>query len=60
MEKRRLESKVKSSPILKSENEIAYLSAIMPEARQEGYTCVTGCSECVSCGGNDSTNYQFN
>lgn len=34
-------------------NERAYLSSIMPQARQEGYTCVTGCSDCVSCDGND-------
>ena len=34
-------------------NEKAYLNSMMPEVRQEGYTCVSGCSDCCSCGGND-------
>ena len=30
-----------------------YLNSMMPETRQEGYTCVSGCQDCVSCDGND-------
>ncbi len=48
-----LEKEVGESTPKKTANEISYLSSIMPEARQEGYTCVTGCSDCASCGGND-------
>ena len=36
-----------------SDSEKTYLESMMPTPRQEGYTCVTGCKECVSCGGND-------
>ncbi len=36
-----------------SSEEINYLSSIADSPRQEGYTCVTGCDECISCGGND-------
>jgi len=48
-----LEKEVAEATPKTTANEIAYLSSIMPEARQEGYTCVTGCSDCVSCDGND-------
>jgi len=37
----------------KTANEIVYLNSMMPEVRQEGYTCVSGCKDCISCGGND-------
>jgi len=33
--------------------EVAYLNSMMPEVRQQGYTCVSGCSDCASCDGND-------
>lgn len=54
MEKNCLEKEVAEATLQKTANERAYLSSIMSEARQEGYTCVTGCSECVSCDGNDT------
>lgn len=48
-----LENKAGSiSPVITS-NEMAYLNSMMPEVRQEGYTCVSGCQDCISCGGND-------
>ena len=53
METNCLEKEVAKATPQKTANEKAYLSSIMPEARQEGYTCVTGCSDCVSCDGND-------
>ena len=34
-------------------NERDYLESMAPEVRQEGYTCVSGCSDCCSCDGND-------
>jgi hypothetical protein len=37
----------------KSSDEEEYLNSMMSSPRQEGYTCVSGCSNCVSCGGND-------
>lgn len=52
MANRCLEKKAEKTSSQKTANERAYLSSIMPEARQEGYTCVTGCSSCVSCDGN--------
>lgn len=42
----------KVSPI-RTAGEKAYLNSMMPEVRQEGYTCVSGCQDCISCGGND-------
>ena len=39
--------------LVKSPDEEAYLNSMMSSPRQEGYTCVTGCTSCVSCGGND-------
>lgn len=48
-----LEKEIAEATPKTTANERAYLSGIMPEARQEGYTCVTGCSDCVSCDGND-------
>ena len=53
METKSLEEEVEGELLQKTPNERAYLSSIMPEARQEGYTCVTGCSNCVSCGSSD-------
>ncbi|MFA5061299.1 MAG: hypothetical protein WC494_03215 [Candidatus Pacearchaeota archaeon] len=37
----------------KTPEEIDFLESMMPEVRQEGYTCVSGCQDCVSCDGND-------
>ena len=48
-----LENKPKGAFLAKTANERTYLNSMMPELRQEGYTCVSGCSECCSCGGND-------
>ena len=48
-----LENKTKSISSEKTASEKAYLNSMMSETRQEGYTCVTGCSNCISCGGND-------
>ncbi|GAG63401.1 unnamed protein product [marine sediment metagenome] len=53
MANKSLESKAKRGSLAKTANEIAYLNSMMPEVRQEGYTCVSGCTDCVSCGGND-------
>jgi len=53
MEDKSLENKAETVFSTKTANEQEYLNSIMPEARQEGYTCVSGCHECVSCGGND-------
>jgi len=54
MVKTSLEADVGVSSV-RTENERAYLNSMMPEVRQEGYTCVSGCSDCASCGGNDYT-----
>ena len=56
MEKNKLETKLQEAIPKKTAEEIEYLSSIMSETRQEGYTCVTGCSECVSCDGNSVYN----
>jgi len=48
-----LENKTGVELLVISAGEQAYLSSMMPEVRQEGYTCVSGCQDCVSCGGND-------
>ena len=48
-----LENKTKSMSLAKTANEIAYLNSMMSEVRQEEYTCVSGCQNCISCGGND-------
>ncbi len=53
METNCLEKEVSEVTSQTTANERVYLSSIMPEARQEGYTCVSGCSDCVSCDGND-------
>ena len=53
MVNKNLENKAKGGVLVKTENETAYLTSMMPEVRQEGYTCVSGCQNCVSCGGND-------
>ena len=53
MENKSLENKAKSRLPLKTANERAYLNSMMSEVRQEGYTCVSGCQDCISCGGND-------
>lgn len=39
--------------LVKSTDEAKYLNSMMLSPRQEGYTCVSGCKNCVSCGGND-------
>jgi len=44
---------MENKPLEKTAAEEAYLESMMPETRQEGYTCVSGCNDCVSCGGND-------
>ena len=48
-----VENKVKGASTIRTANEKAYLTSMMSEVRQEGYTCVSGCKNCVSCGGND-------
>ncbi|MCR4284664.1 MAG: hypothetical protein NUV97_01305 [archaeon] len=48
-----LEALAEEAPSVMTAGEEAYLSSMMPEVRQEGYTCVSGCSNCVSCDGND-------
>jgi|TARA_B100001971_G_C18247844_1_gene575720 hypothetical protein len=48
-----LEDEVAEAVPAKTTNETAYLASMMPEVRQEGYTCVSGCQDCCSCGGND-------
>ncbi len=48
-----LENMSGSEPLVRTANEQAYLESMMPEVRQEGYTCVSGCSNCISCGGRD-------
>lgn len=48
-----LEREAQGAFIVRTSNERAYLNSMMPEIRQEGYTCVSGCQDCVSCGGND-------
>jgi len=53
MENKCLENKVGRTSSTKTTDEKAYLSSMMPEIRQEGYTCVSGCTDCVSCDGND-------
>ena len=53
MREKSLESKAKSGLLVRTANEKAYLNSMMSEAKQEGYTCVSGCANCVSCGGND-------
>ena len=55
MTKKSLEGKAKSGSPMKTTNEKAYLNSMMSEIRQEGYTCVSGCQSCISCGGNDYT-----
>ena len=55
MTKKSLESTAKSEFSTKTRNEKAYLNSMMSEVRQEGYTCVSGCQNCISCGGNDYT-----
>lgn len=55
MTNKTLENKAEGVSLVKTTNEKAYLNSMMPEVRQEGYTCVTGCTSCVSCGGNDYT-----
>lgn len=50
-----LENKVAKAIPVKTANETAYLTSMMSEVRQEGYTCVSGCTSCISCGGNDYT-----
>lgn len=42
-----------SEALDRSAREAAFLDSMMPETRQEGYTCVSGCDNCCSCGGND-------
>ena len=53
MASKNLTNKLNGILPVKTKNEKAYLTSMMPEVRQEGYTCVSGCKECVSCGGND-------
>tara|TARA_Y100000310_G_scaffold310951_1_gene356745 strand:- start:3317 stop:3493 length:177 start_codon:yes stop_codon:yes gene_type:complete len=53
MENKTLETKVGKVIPIKTANENAYLASMMDEVRQEGYTCVSGCRDCISCGGND-------
>ncbi len=53
MSSKGLENKTKGMSPPKTTNEKTYLNSMMPEVRQEGYTCVSGCQNCVSCGGND-------
>ena len=53
MVNKHLENKVEKAILIKTANETAYLTSMMLEVRQEGYTCVSGCQDCVSCGGND-------
>ncbi|MCK5611757.1 hypothetical protein KAR91_58350 [Candidatus Pacearchaeota archaeon] len=48
-----LEQSVTEGSSTETANEAKYLKSMMPETRQEGYTCVSGCQDCVSCGGND-------
>ena len=36
-----------------SSAEEKYLSDVKSSCQSEKYSCVTGCSNCVSCGGND-------
>ncbi len=48
-----LETSVGGVSSVKTEGEDTYLNSMMSEARQEEYTCVSGCSNCCSCGGND-------
>ena len=55
MAKISLENKAKTGSPVKTASEIAYLNSMMPEVRQEEYTCVSGCTSCISCGGNDYT-----
>lgn len=45
---------MENNPLEKTATEQEYLESMMPETRQEGYSCgVSGCSDCCSCGGND-------
>jgi len=48
-----LENKVEKAVPVKTTDEKTYLTSMMAEIRQEGYTCVSGCKDCISCGGND-------
>lgn len=48
-----LETSVEGVSSVRTENERAYLNSMMDEVRQEEYTCVSGCTSCASCGGND-------
>lgn len=53
MANKSLEVSLKGVSSVKTDNEKAYLNGMMSEVRQEEYTCVSGCSNCCSCGGND-------
>lgn len=48
-----LETSLEGVSSVATENERAYLNSMMDEVRQEEYTCVSGCTSCASCGGND-------
>ena len=48
-----LENKAERISFAKTANEEAYLNSMMSEVRQKEYTCVSGCTSCISCGGND-------
>jgi len=53
MANKTLENKAKSISLVKTANEKAYIDSMMSEMEQEGYSCVSGCTSCISCGGND-------
>jgi len=53
MAEKTLESNFDKEVSVKTTNENAYLGSMMSETNQEGYTCVSGCSNCIPCGGND-------
>lgn len=53
MANKTLENKTEVISPAKTASEKAYLNSMMPEVRQKGYTCISGCTSCISCGGND-------
>ena len=53
MTEKTLESNFKGVSSVEATNENMYLESMMHETKQESYNCVSGCSNCVPCGGND-------
>jgi len=53
MSETKLENISKDGQIMYSLNEQKYLSSVKGSSQLKNYSCISGCSSCVSCGGND-------